>query len=247
MHHAHIDYRHRHAATRPAWRLSVRLLVWILFLVGCLLVTLAGLASAPGCSSTEQAGTMIELAARKDAELKARQDEAAAKNDAATVAAIQIRRDRIDASVAAVLGAQQAKAAPEETAAAAAAAGVVGGPAAAAITAGLALVGHLWRTSRLRDAVADLRRNLDDGATATADIVNSIENAKDTHPEFAAAFEKAAPTIRARQNALARHTVDLVAVDRQRRRRSVRGALGTISKATTTPLGQPASDQAVLA
>lgn len=219
MHSAQIDYDHRHAPARTHWRPGPRLLVWLLFLIGCAAVTFAGLASLPGCSSSPEATATLEAASRWVAQLKDQEAAAAAKGDTQAAAAAATKRASIEAAAAAVAGAQAAQAAPEETAAGAAVAGLVGGPAAAAITAGVALVGHLWRTSRLRDALANLNREMEDQNASTADIVHSIENAKDADPRFAAAFEQAAPIIRARQTGQARKVVDRIAGDRQRSRR----------------------------
>lgn len=199
--HAQADRRRQHAAAlreRGAWWDHPRVFAWLVFALSLALVTVAGIVSLPGCTTPEQADASVALATRRIDELKAQEAAAAAKNDQTAADAARKRRETIEAAVAGVQGAKAAKPTETEQAAAGVAALVPGYGVIA--TAGIGLIGHLWRSGRLSSAVASLQRELGATTQDRDNLIDSIEDAKDQVPEFKAAFVKAAPIITRRQS-----------------------------------------------
>lgn len=197
---------------RPAWWDHPRLFAWLVFVVAMALVTVAGIASLPGCASQAQANDLVGTAEARIADFRIREWNAEAAGDVATADKLRRERERLEAETAAVRAAAKDNApGPTETAAGTAAALIPGGVG-VAITAGLGIIGHLVRSRTLAQRVAELQATLEHADDTTTNIVESIEQAKQTNPAFAAEFARSAGLIRVRQTSAARKKVNAVQI-----------------------------------
>lgn len=244
VHPPHAQNAHDGPRIEPA-----RLAAWLAFLVSVALLIVAGLASAPGCTSTTHAAGVVETAEIRLTDLRAR--EQAAADAGKTTAADQLRRERerLEAQVAAVKTAAADNAPSPTEAAAGTAAALIPGGIGVGITAAIGIIGHLVRSRTLAQRVGELQATLEHADDTTDNIVESIEQAKQANPAFAAEFARSAGLIRARQTSAARKKVNTV---QHRRRALVAEAIkdGTItdrpgpsidSTPAASPLAQAAS------
>lgn len=244
VHPPHAQDAHDGPRIEPA-----RLAAWLAFLVSVALLIVAGLASAPGCTSAAQANDLVGTAEARIADYRIREWNAEAAGDVATADKLRRERERLEAQTAAVKTAAADNAPSPTEAAAGTAAALIPGGIGVGITAAIGIIGHLVRSRTLAQRVGELQATLEHADDTTDNIVDSIEQAKQANPAFAAEFARSAGLIRARQTSAARKKVNTV---QHRRRALVAEAIkdGTItdrpapsidSTPAASPLAQAAS------